>query len=239
MSTGRSNAVDALPRASFLTYFRTPSPPKRRTSEHCQERSSSYRAHCSQAPLLLRIPEDATAEEDASEESRLGNFEHFDHWEHGEHDEHGWTWTDILSFTGYTLLVLLIVLNLDFLLSAYDANTELAKWNSHGANTGSSGREMHFCLAEQNRPAPKSRVWRYVPRNSNSNSGCTTRVLTIHVDPTEEHELFTEDIIAGEAKERAACDPSNGESKREPYRRGEAFEGGDDLAQEGILSQEV
>lgn len=66
-----------------------------------------------------------------------------------------------------------------------------------------------------------------------------TTVLTIHAGPNEEHKLFTEDIIAGEAKGKATCDSSNEESRREPYNKGEGFEGGDDLAQEGTLSQEV
>ncbi|KAJ4351823.1 uncharacterized protein N0V89_007167 [Didymosphaeria variabile] len=199
MSTGRSNAVDALPRASFLTYFRTSSQPERRTSEYCQRGRTPCRTHCSRAPLLPRIPEDAITEENADEESRLGNCEHFDHCENGEQNENEkeWEWSDILSFIGYTLLVLLIVLNLNFLLSAYRSNAGLMKWDGWGVDGSSSGREMHFCLAEQNRLAPTSRVWRYVPRDSYS--GCTTRILTIHADPTEEHKLFTEDIIAGKA----------------------------------------
>jgi hypothetical protein len=96
---------------------------------------------------------------------------------------------------------------------------------------------MHFCLAEQNRFAPTSRVWRYVPRESNS--GCTTRVLKIHAGLTEERKLLTEDIIAGEAMMSTACESSRDESKGEPSRIGEALEGGDDLALEGILSREV
>ncbi|KAF9732525.1 hypothetical protein PMIN03_011233 [Paraphaeosphaeria minitans] len=236
MSTGRSNAMDALPRASFLTYFRTPDQPKRRTGEDCQKIRQSCRSHCSQAPLLPRIPEDTTAEHTA-EYSRLEDHERFESYEEGEDTEQGWSWNDILSFTGYTLLVLLIVLNLDFLLGAYNANAGLLKWDGHRESAGYAGREMHFCLAEQNRLAPTSRVWRYFPRGSES--GCTTRVLTIHADPTEEHKLFTEDIIAGDATKRVACGPSNSESKRAPHRRVEASKDGDDLAEEGILSHQV
>ncbi|OAG02211.1 uncharacterized protein CC84DRAFT_1262206, partial [Paraphaeosphaeria sporulosa] len=236
MSTGRSNAVDALPRASFLTYFRTPTKLNRRTGEDCQKRRASCRNHCSKAPLLPRIPEDATTEHTA-EESEPEDYEHVDNHESGEEFEQGWSWTNILSFTGYTLLVLLIVLNLDFLLSAYNANAGLVKWDDHGVSTSSSSREMHFCLAEQNRLAPTSRVWRYVPRGSDSS--CATRLLTIHADPTEEHKLFTEDIIMGEARNMPTCDSPNGESWGRSYRRSERLEVGDDLAQEGILSKEV
>lgn len=132
MSTGRSNAMDALPRASFLTYFRTPNQPKQRTSTDCQKGPYSCRTHCSQEPLLPRIPEDATTED----------FGHFDSYDNGEEIEQGWSYFNILSFTGYTLLVLLIVLNLDFLLSAYNENTGLVEWDSHEVNTGSSGREV-------------------------------------------------------------------------------------------------
>jgi len=96
---------------------------------------------------------------------------------------------------------------------------------------------MHFCLAEQDRLAPTSRVWRYVPRDSDS--GCTTRVLTIHADEKEEHKLFTEDIIAGEVAREATCDRSRGETKREPSVSGTRLVLGDDLAEEGILSQKV
>jgi hypothetical protein len=63
--------------------------------------------------------------------------------------------------------------------------------------------------------------------------------MNIHADPTEEHKLFTEDIIAGEAMVRQTCDFSRDKSKPGPFLSGKALEGGDDLALEGILSREV
>lgn len=141
--------MDALPRASFLTYFRNPNQPKRSTSGFCQRGRATCRRHRSQAPLLPRIPEDATIEEGRDDESRLEEFEHFEHCEDSDDDdEQEWSWSDILGFAGYTLLVLLIVLNLDFLLNAYNANTGFGKWDVRRTNASSPGREVSgspFC----------------------------------------------------------------------------------------------
>jgi hypothetical protein len=142
MSTGRSNALDALPRASFLTYFQTPSQPKRRTSDDNQKGRPSCKAPCSQAAPLSRILEDTTAEEDTDKESILGDCKHSDHCESDEQSEHESSWSKMLSFTGYTLLVLLIMLNLDFLLSAYNVNAGVVKWDSRRTIAGSSSREV-------------------------------------------------------------------------------------------------
>lgn len=138
--------MDALPRTSFLTYFRTPSQtqPKQRMGEEHQKRCVSNRGHCSQAPLLPRIPEDATAEHTA-EESMFHDCEHFDTYESDEDNEQGWSWGDILSFTGYILLVMLIVLNMDFLMSAYNGNAGLLRWDGYRERADSFDREVSDC----------------------------------------------------------------------------------------------
>lgn len=96
---------------------------------------------------------------------------------------------------------------------------------------------MHFCMAAQNRMAPTSRVWRYIPRDANT--GCTTIVLTIHADTVEAGKLFTQDIISGEVAGDAACERSKGTSKRGTRASIANVELGDDLAEEGALSRKV
>ena len=64
----------------------------------------------------------------------MGFFDHYDPSDtdsETEEDKGKRNCSEILGFIGYTFLILLIVLNLDFLLSTYSASPGLVNWNSH------------------------------------------------------------------------------------------------------------
>ena len=97
--------------------------------------------------MLPRIPEDVDrdASVDDDEEAQQSFFDYYDPKEDGdEEDEHerGRTCFEALSFLGYTLLVMLVVLNFDFLLSTFNASSGMVNWNAYGPNPETYGREV-------------------------------------------------------------------------------------------------
>lgn len=93
---------------------------------------------------------------------------------------------------------------------------------------------MHFCLAEENRQAPTSRVWRYMPADSREN--CTTGILSVYAAASKEWKALSEDaVVVGDAAEIRRSleeDTSNDKTLSEQE---EVV--GDDLAEEGSLGR--
>ncbi|KAF1978980.1 hypothetical protein BU23DRAFT_563841 [Bimuria novae-zelandiae CBS 107.79] len=233
MSTSRSNVMDAMPRGSFLTYFRSGNSSTRRINSYRQRPPPPYSKHCSRAPPLPRIPEDADTDDDVDEESQLGFFDHYDPNEDDgeayEEDERVRNGFDILGLLGYTLLVLLVGLNLDFLLSTFNVNTGLVNWGAYSKSPVTLGYEMKFCLAEQNREAPIPRVWRYI--SADSHEYCTSSTLTLYAAAAEEWKLLPEDAIVV----RAVDEEGNRTVDKPPAEKDAG--GDDDLAEEGGLGR--
>ena len=144
MSTGRSNAMDALPRGSFLTYFRSPD----HSTLNKPPPYSRHNDHNSRTSLLPSITEDASIDEESQLDpcatpERNGEANGQVYPSHArlpqqENEEHnqGWRNSDALGVLGYTLLILLIVLNTDFLLSAYNPRFGLVNWNAYLTSSG-------------------------------------------------------------------------------------------------------
>lgn len=89
-------------------------------------------------------------EDNVDIESQMGFFEHYDPnddddctcCEDDESDERERKCSDLFGLFGYTVLVLLIVLNLDLLLSTYNANSGLVNWNSWASGGEPAGYEV-------------------------------------------------------------------------------------------------
>lgn len=134
--------MDALPRGSFLTYFTSPARSNRRASRYRQRPPPPYSKHSSKTPLLPPIPEDAPPNEISDEEARLGFWgEHHPNDDDDELDkdhrekESGISAANVLGLLGYTLLILLIVLNVDFLLSTYNMGSGLVDWDTYSTRS--------------------------------------------------------------------------------------------------------
>ena len=76
---------------------------------------------------------------------------------------------------------------------------------------------MQFCMLEQNREAPTSRVWRYVTADTRD---CATDTMTVYAAASEGWKILSEELITIGAQ---------GEINQ-PRELGNA---GDDLAEEG------
>ncbi|KAF2634518.1 hypothetical protein P280DRAFT_238951 [Massarina eburnea CBS 473.64] len=243
MSTGRSNVMDALPHASLLTYFQRPRPRQsHRTSRYYQRPPPPYSADCAR-PLLPRIPEvdPETLDVEGDEESQVGSWgegpaskyydedsdeEEEDEGE-GERESEGCSWGFYISLVCYALLVLLLVLNLDALLSRMGVGT--AKYTS-------TSQKMKFCLDSPNRDAPVTRVWRYMPPLSHED--CTTQIATLTAASVDAWRLHSDDKIlfgddvAGAGKKEVEKDKFIGTGPEKTVGMNEK-DFGDDLAKEG------
>lgn len=158
MSTGRSNALDALPHASILAYFRRPRPARRR-SRYYQRPPPLHRQQASnRASLLPRISEVASEGADASEdeEARLGFWGEEtmdsnagckdDDTEDKESEEsHCWGLDTILTFILYALLVFLLVLNMDLVLSRSGISTGIVDWGAYGSPQHATETQVSPC----------------------------------------------------------------------------------------------
>ncbi|KAJ4299509.1 hypothetical protein N0V90_004754 [Kalmusia sp. IMI 367209] len=200
--------MDALPRTSFLTYFRSPNQSRRRTSRNYQRPPPPYSQHCSKSPDLPRIPEDTDANTSGDEELQMECQEGFESdLSDEEEEERKRKSYDALGLFCYTLLVLIVVLNFDLFLSRWNADTGLLTW-SDGTHSEAPDHQLHFCLAQPNPEAPTSRVWRYVTPGSDD---CTTRTMILHARDIEESELFPEgDVMTGAKEEEASRDQEQG-----------------------------
>lgn len=162
MSTGRSNALDALPRASIFNYFRPPHSRlcvPRRSSRYYQRPppppyTRHQQHHAAHATLLPRIAESPEADVDTAnssfnidEEAECGfwgdgpkpfsgdNEVEYEESDGREERGYAFTWHDVLGLLPYGLLILIAVLNLDMLLSHAGLETGMVKWGMplHGA----------------------------------------------------------------------------------------------------------
>ena len=122
--------MDALPRASFLNYFRSPNQSRHRTSRCYQRPPPPYSKRCSISPGLPCILEDFDANVGEDEDLQTGSPEGYnlDQEDIGEDEKDGCKRScyDALGLFCYTLLVLIVVLNLDLFLSRWNADTGLA-----------------------------------------------------------------------------------------------------------------
>ncbi|KAF2868104.1 hypothetical protein BDV95DRAFT_597433 [Massariosphaeria phaeospora] len=209
------DAMTPLPRASLLTYLH---PPRR-------YRATAWRkAKQNHTPLLPRITED--------EEAAVRN-ERDNTGEQDDEQDSSWGLYEILCMVCYALLVFILVLNVDVLLSRWDMGMGILEWKKAGVE--GIGQQMHFCLETQNRVAPGPRVWRYMtPYPTES---CGTKILTLTAGTTEAWKLLSEDQVHFEDDVKASRYHAMGKSLDWTEQAQRIEELGDDLAEEGRLTQ--
>lgn len=160
MSTGRTNDLDAFPRASLLTYFRHPREPER-SSRYYERPPPKYTTHASCSPHLESIPEAESEDTDAGvdEESQLGFWGEKTHcsttsaFDCGYESEKGgcdkgcrWNFFDTLGLVCYALLVLILLLNLNVFLRRLDIGMPLVDRDGHRLiSVADMGNEVSYC----------------------------------------------------------------------------------------------
>ncbi|CAI6301896.1 unnamed protein product [Periconia digitata] len=180
--------MEALPRASLLTYFRpTSSRRARRTSRYYRRPPPPYSAHSTRSSLLPSIPEvDPERFAYADEEARLGSFQEsksnseYDSDEDEDNDEE-----QIGTSCGLFEVICFIWIVLTILVWAWSMAV-LVKYDHFKAT------EVQFCLIDDNRDAPLPRAWRYMA--SNSEKDCTTQIVSLNA-PKNGWRLYPDDTI--------------------------------------------
>jgi hypothetical protein len=160
MSTGRSDALDAFPRASFPTLFRNPisrpCPPQRPIPSGENENSPPlYSTHQEQphTPLLSRTETYTDAETDGTDlELGLAGKTRHAYWDDGpkgvdicyedeveesgnesnEREKFEWTWLHFLGLLCYVFLLLIVVLKVDMILSHEGYGSGMVTWGTPG-----------------------------------------------------------------------------------------------------------
>jgi len=149
MSTGRSSVMDALPRASFITYFH-------QSAELERGVNSVPPAYTKHSPLLSHIPRNRDADS-GDDESQIGLYDkHNAHnidfiHENGEKETRNGVFqilVDALGLICYILLVLVLVLNLDMFLSQWDVGPGLMSWSLLGIRPQSISSEVSLYTGE-------------------------------------------------------------------------------------------
>lgn len=153
--------MGVLPRGSFLTYFRSPD----HSTPISSPPYSKYNDNSSWSSLLPCIAEDPSVDEESEDDSQLdpcvarerdsninrqGSSTHTRIPQENEEDRES-TISDALGLLGYTLLVLLIVLDVDFLLSTYNPRLGLVNWNAYLTSARTDVYKVSHC--EQFRPS--------------------------------------------------------------------------------------
>ncbi|KAF1953468.1 hypothetical protein CC80DRAFT_537670 [Byssothecium circinans] len=232
MSTGRSNAMDAIPHASLLTYFRCPRPRQsRRMSRHYQRPPPPppNSATCASRPLLSRIPEaeSETSDTDVGEESRLELWREREMPKYQENESDSDEDMDVVEKED-TKGCSWGISGILSLMSVVD-----------GAMYASAPQEMQFCLETRNRDAPVSRVWRYIAPLSHED--CATQIATLTAGPTDAWKLHSDDKIlfgvdteVADKEDEPTMDKFIGTGPEMPVEM-KKLKLGDDLAEEGDL----
>jgi hypothetical protein len=143
--------------------------------------------------------------------------------------------------------------------SQYEFNFRTAKWSTnHSAPMASSQHEvrhsilpiskvarfltnelaqLRFCLTAPNREAPTAQKWQYLPPSDPFD--CTTEIITLSADSSNYWKVHTSDSIILGDPSQPSISPDGGASFTGLQAKIRALELGDDLAEEGNVSDYV